>query len=169
MHPLRLILTFTLITPGIPFASLTVGAPREIFPNERRVSLSPQNVTLLKKKGFANVLIERHAGAEAQFPDEEYIAAGATIVSRDELFGRTDIMLKVRPPSIDTEVKSLKEGSTVISFLYPAQNRAVVDALASHKVNAFAMDMIPRISRAQTFDALRSASIIDEHGFQNKC
>jgi len=72
-------------------------------------------------------------------------------------------MLKVRPPSIDKEAKNLKEGSTVISFLYPTQNKAVVDALASRKVNAFAMDMIPRISRAQTFDALRSASIMNGH------
>lgn len=73
-------------------------------------------------------------------------------------------MLKVRPPSIDGEAKALKEGSTVISFLYPAQNKAVVDALALRKVNAFAMDMVPRISRAQTFDALRSALILNEHG-----
>jgi NAD(P) transhydrogenase len=141
-----------------------VGAPRETFPNERRVSLTPQNVTLLKKKGFVNVLVEKHAGKEAQFLDEEYVAAGATMVSRDELFGNTDIMLKVRPPSVDKEAKTLKEGSTVISFLYPAQNKAVVDALATRKVNAFAMDMVPRISRAQTFDALRLASSISGHG-----
>jgi NAD(P) transhydrogenase len=154
----------TIITSGIPYASLTVGAPRETFPNERRVSLTPQNVTLLKKKGFVNVLVEKHAGKEAQFLDEEYVAAGATMVSRDELFGNTDIMLKVRPPSVDKEAKTLKEGSTVISFLYPAQNKAVVDALATRKVNAFAMDMVPRISRAQTFDALRLASSISGHG-----
>ncbi|KAG2157208.1 NAD(P) transhydrogenase beta subunit-domain-containing protein [Suillus clintonianus] len=145
---------------GIPYASLTVGAPREIFPDERRVSLTPQNVSLLKKKGFANVLVEKHAGAQAQFLDEEYVAAGATIVSRDELFDKTDIMLKVQAPSIEEEAKSMKEGSTVISFLYPAKSKAVVDALASRKVNAFAMDMIPRISRAQTFDALSSMANI---------
>jgi NAD(P) transhydrogenase len=148
------------LTTGIPYASLTVGAPREIFPDERRVSLTPHNVTLLKKKGFANVLVEKHAGAQAQFLDEEYVAAGAAIVSRDELFDRTDIMLKVQAPSVAEEAKGMKEGSTVISFLYPAKNKAVVDALASRKVNAFAMDMIPRISRAQTFDALRSDSIM---------
>ncbi|KAH7913737.1 NAD(P) transhydrogenase beta subunit-domain-containing protein [Hygrophoropsis aurantiaca] len=145
---------------GIPYASLTVGAPRETYPDERRVSLTPQNVALLKKKGFANVLVERNAGAQAQFLDEEYIAAGATIVSREELFSKTDIMLKVRPPSQEEEAKQMKEGSTVISFLYPAQNKATVEALASRKVNAFAMDMIPRISRAQTFDALSSMANI---------
>lgn len=145
---------------GTPYTSLTVGAPREIFPDERRVSLTPNNVALLKKKGFANVLVEKHAGAQAQFLDEEYIAAGASIVSRDELFDRTDIMLKVQAPSVADEAKGMKEGSTVISFLYPAKNKAVVDALASRKVNAFAMDMIPRISRAQTFDALSSMANI---------
>lgn len=145
---------------GIPYTSLTVGAPREIFPDERRVSLTPNNVALLKKKGFANVLVEKHAGAQAQFLDEEYIAAGAAIVSRDELFDRTDIMLKVQAPSVADEAKGMKEGSTVISFLYPTKNKAVVDALASRKVNAFAMDMIPRISRAQTFDALSSMANI---------
>lgn len=145
---------------GIPYTSLTVGAPREIFPDERRVSLTPQNVTLLRKKGFANVLVEKNAGAQAQFLDEEYVAAGAAIVSRDELFDRTDIMLKVQAPSVTEEAKGMKEGSTVISFLYPAKNKAVVDALASRKVNAFAMDMIPRISRAQTFDALSSMANI---------
>ncbi|KAG1754655.1 PNTB-domain-containing protein [Suillus lakei] len=145
---------------GTPYTSLTVGAPREIFPDERRVSLTPQNVALLKKKGFANILVEKHAGTQAQFLDEEYVAAGAAIVSRDELFDRTDIMLKVQAPSVDEEAKGMKEGSTVISFLYPAKNKAVVDALASRKVNAFAMDMIPRISRAQTFDALSSMANI---------
>ncbi|KAG2111648.1 NAD(P) transhydrogenase beta subunit-domain-containing protein [Suillus discolor] len=145
---------------GIPYTSLTVGAPREIFPDERRVSLTPQNVTLLKKKGFSNVLVEKNAGAQAQFLDEEYVAAGAAIVSRDELFNRTDIMLKVQAPSVVEEAKGMKQGSTVISFLYPAKNKAVVDALASRKVNAFAMDMIPRISRAQTFDALSSMANI---------
>ncbi|KAH7922091.1 PNTB-domain-containing protein [Leucogyrophana mollusca] len=145
---------------GIPYASLTVGAPRETYPNERRVSLTPQNVALLRKKGFANVLVEKNAGTQAQFLDEEYVAAGATVVSREELFSRTDIMLKVRPPSHDEEAKYMKEGSTVISFLYPAQNKATVEALASRKVNAFAMDMIPRISRAQTFDALSSMANI---------
>ncbi|KAG0692910.1 alanine dehydrogenase/pyridine nucleotide transhydrogenase, partial [Suillus ampliporus] len=96
--------------------------PREIFPDEHRISLTPRNIALLKKKGFANVLVEKHAGVQAQFLDEEYVAAGAAIVSQDELFDRTDIMLKVQPPSIDEEAKGMKEGSTVISFLYPTQN-----------------------------------------------
>ncbi|KAF9562554.1 NAD(P) transhydrogenase [Agrocybe pediades] len=145
---------------GIPYSSLVVGVPREIFPNERRVALTPQNAALLRKKGFAQVLVERNAGAQAQFLDEQYAAAGATLVSSDELYKSADIMLKVRPPLIGEEADRFKEGSTVISFLYPAQNKAIVDTLLARKVDAFAMDMIPRISRAQVFDALSSMANI---------
>jgi NAD(P) transhydrogenase len=134
---------------------LRVGVPREVFPNERRVALTPQNVALLRKKGFAEVLVERDAGTHAQFLNEDYENAGATLTSRDQLFAKTDIMLKVRPPLRDQEVDHIKHGSTLVSFLYPKQNRELVDALAKKNVNTLAMDMIPRISRAQTFDALR--------------
>ncbi|KAF9454562.1 PNTB-domain-containing protein [Macrolepiota fuliginosa MF-IS2] len=145
---------------GIPYSSLTVGIPREIFPNERRVSLTPQNAALLRKKGFSQVLVEHNAGVEAQFLDEHYAAAGATLVPRDEIFKQSDILLKVRPPLNGQEAERIREGSTVISFLYPAQNKAIVDTLAGRKTSVFAMDMIPRISRAQVFDALSSMANI---------
>lgn len=124
---------------GVPYSSLTVGVPREIFPNERRVALTPQNAALLRKKGFANVLVERNAGAESQFLDEQYAAAGATLVSKDELFKSSDILLKVRPPLLEQETGLLKDGSTIISFLYPTQNKSIVDALAQRNLNAFAV------------------------------
>ncbi|KAL1747550.1 NAD(P) transhydrogenase beta subunit-domain-containing protein [Schizophyllum fasciatum] len=143
-----------------PYSSLSVGVPKEIFPNERRVALTPANAALLRKKGFKQVLIERGAGTEAQFTDAAYEAAGATLVSRDELFTGSDITLKVRPPLKGEEDARLKEGSTSISFLYPAQNPDLVKSLAERKVNALAMDMIPRISRAQVFDALSSMANI---------
>jgi H+-translocating NAD(P) transhydrogenase len=133
-----------------------VGVPREIYPDERRVALTPQNVTVLRKKGFAEVLIEHDAGTHAQFRNMDYENAGATLVSREQLFAKTDIMLKVVPPLLDKEVERIKHGSTLISFLYPKKNKELVEALAKRDVNTFAMDMIPRISRAQTFDALRS-------------
>jgi len=82
--------------------------------------------------------VERHAGHEAQFLDEQYKQAGATLVSKEELFQSSDVLLKVRPP-LSEEVGQIKEGSTVISFLYPAQNKDLVDALARRKVNAFAV------------------------------
>lgn len=133
-----------------------MGVPREVYPNERRVALTPTNVALLRKKGFAEVFIEHDAGAHAQFLNEDYEKAGATLASREQVFAKTDIMLKVRPPLREHEVEHIKHGSTLISFLYPKQNKELVEALAKRDVNTFAMDMIPRISRAQTFDALRS-------------
>ncbi len=134
-----------------------MGVPRELYPNESRVALTPQNVALLRKKGFGEVLIEHNAGANAQFLNEDYEKAGATLTSRERLLASSDIMLKVRPPLQDQEVEHIKHGSTLISFLYPKQNQQLVEALAKRDVNTFAMDMIPRISRAQTFDALRSS------------
>ncbi|KAG6814476.1 hypothetical protein H0H92_000001 [Tricholoma furcatifolium] len=147
-------------TPGVPYSSLTIGVPKEVFPGERRVALTPQNAALLLKKGFSKVLVERHAGTEAQFLDEQYTKAGAHVVSREEVFASSDIMLKVRPPLHEQESDHVKVGSTIISFMYPAQNKMIVESLAARQVNAFAMDMIPRISRAQVFDALSSMANI---------
>jgi NAD(P) transhydrogenase len=124
------------------------------------VALTPTNAALLKKKGISKVLVERNAGVEAQFLDEQYTAAGATLVSREELFASSDVMLKVRPPLLDEEAKHIREGSTLISFLYPSQNKPLVELLAKRNVDSFAMDMIPRISRAQVFDALSSMANI---------
>ncbi|KAI0306315.1 NAD(P) transhydrogenase beta subunit-domain-containing protein [Multifurca ochricompacta] len=116
------------VESSVPYSSLRVGVPREIYPNECRVALTPQNVTLLRKKGFAQVLVERDAGTRAQFLNEDYEKAGATLTSREELFANTDIMLKVRPPlqEQEREVEEIKQGSTLVSFLYPKQNKALV-------------------------------------------
>ena len=141
-----------------PYSNLTVGIPKESYPGERRVAITPQNVALLLKKGFSRVLIERGAGVEAQFSDEAYEQAGAETVDRRTVFSETDILLKVRALSTegkDSEVDAIREGATVISMLYPMQNRPVVERIASRKATSFAMDMVPRISRAQVFDALR--------------
>ncbi|KAL7283379.1 hypothetical protein ACG7TL_002809 [Trametes sanguinea] len=146
--------------PGIPYSDLRVGVPLEIYPNERRVALTPHNAALLLKKGFAQVLVEKSAGLEAQFLDEHYRAAGAIVVDRNELFERSDILLKVRPPVVGQEAELFKENSTLISFIYAAQNKAIVDALAAKKATVFAMEQIPRISRAQVFDALSSMANI---------
>lgn len=148
------------VPPTTPYAQLTVGAPRETFPNERRVALTPQNVALLLKKGFGKVIVERGAGALADFPDEAYEKAGATMADAAAgVWGAADIVLKVRGPS-PAEIETVKEGQTIISFLQPAQNKDVVEKLAARKATSFAMDMIPRISRAQVFDALSSMANI---------
>ena len=142
---------------GIPYKQLTIGVPREVFPNERRVALAPAAVQSLVKAGFS-VTVEDGAGAEAFFSNKDYEAAGATIKSKNDAFG-ADIVLKVRPPEMD-EVGLLKENKNLISFLYPAQNKELVEKLATRKINAFAMDCVPRISRAQVFDALSSMANI---------
>ncbi|GAB1192993.1 hypothetical protein APSETT444_002195 [Aspergillus pseudonomiae] len=144
------------------FLSVTspVGVPRETYPNERRVAITPQNVALLLKKGFSRVLIERGAGEAAELLDQAYEQAGATLVDRATVWSQSNIILKVRGPQPGDEVEALQQGSTIISFLYPAQNKQLVDQLASRRVTAFAMEMIPRISRAQTFDALSSMANI---------
>ncbi|KAL4995382.1 NAD(P) transhydrogenase beta subunit-domain-containing protein [Aspergillus recurvatus] len=149
--------------PVVPYSSLTVGVPREIFPNERRVALTPQNVALLLKKGVARVLVERGAGDGAQLFDQAYEKAGATMVDQATVWSESNIVLKVRGPQVDgifNEAEALNPGSTIISFLYPAQNRQLVDKLAARGATSFAMDMVPRISRAQVFDALSSMANI---------
>ncbi|OJK04946.1 hypothetical protein ASPACDRAFT_109952 [Aspergillus aculeatus ATCC 16872] len=149
--------------PVTPYSSLTVGVPREIFPNERRVAITPQNVALLLKKGFSRVLVERGAGENAEFLDKAYEEAGAVLVDRNTIWSQSQIVLKVRGPQLqglNNEVRDLRQGSTIVSFLYPAQNKPLVEELAARGVTSFAMDMIPRISRAQIFDALSSMANI---------
>jgi len=158
------LILISLALAGVPFSQLTVGVVKEQFAGERRVAITPQNVALLLKKGFKQVLVESGAGFQAQFLDENYKAAGATLVTKDQVFSTSDILLKVRAPLLENatshgahEIDLVKKGSTVVSFIYPAQNPDTVKALKDKDVTLFAMDQIPRISRAQTFDALRQA------------
>lgn len=119
--------------------------------------MSPATVTVLTKKGF-NINIEENAGLEAKFKNDEYAKAGAKIISKKEAF-ESDIVLKVRAPMTE-EIANFRSGTTLISFLYPKQNPELVKQLAEQNLNVFAMDMIPRISRAQVFDALSSMANI---------
>ncbi|CAK7271652.1 hypothetical protein SEPCBS57363_004733 [Sporothrix epigloea] len=147
------------LPPTTPFAKLTVGAPRENIPNERRVALTPQNVALLLKKGYGRVMVESGAGNEAGFLDAAYKQAGATIVDAAAVWKESDILLKVRGPTL-AEAGKARENQTLISFIHPVQNKELVNLVAARKVTSFAMDMIPRISRAQVFDALSSMANI---------
>ena len=150
----------SVVAPSTPYSQLAVGVPKEIFLNERRVALTPQNVALLLKKGFSKVIVERGAGAQADFLDSAYESAGATLVSDGaDVWTGSDIVLKVRSP-IAAEIELMRQKQTVISFLQPAQNKPTVDKLAAQGVTSFAMDLIPRISRAQVFDALSSMANI---------
>jgi NAD(P) transhydrogenase len=106
--------------------------------------------------------VERDAGEAAMFPNSAYEHAGASLASSGTVWSESDIILKVRPPSIaePDETSNLQETAVLISFLQPAQNKHVVDALANRRITTFAMDLIPRISRAQVFDALSSMANI---------
>ncbi|KAH7136422.1 NAD(P) transhydrogenase beta subunit-domain-containing protein [Dactylonectria macrodidyma] len=147
------------LPPSTPYGELAVGVPKEIFAGERRVALTPANVILLKKKGFGKILVEHGAGISADFPDSAYEKAGATLVDAKHVWANADIVLKVRGPEL-REVDAIKEGQTILSFLQPAQNKDLVQKIAARKATSFAMDMVPRISRAQVFDALSSMANI---------
>lgn len=135
---------------------MTIGVPKEIYPLESRVSVSPTGVATLLKKGFNKVIVAPGAGVAASFPDADYTKAGADLSSDPY---KADIILKVRPPILNAEqneTSNINPDSTLISFLYPAQNKELVKELQSKNITSFGMDAIPRISRAQVFDALSS-------------
>ena len=146
---------------------MVVGIPKEILENEGRVAALPSEVAEYVKMGF-EVLVETNAGAAAFQSDDDYKAAGASIVADvADLWDRADIILKVKQPEPNTalgkhEAELMSEGKILITFLHPANpsNHGFVRTLAERKVTALTMDGIPRISRAQTMDALTSMSTI---------
>ncbi len=134
---------------------MRIGIPKEVFPGERRVALTPDTVEQMKKLGFS-LAVEAGAGTEASFSDEKYKAAGVDVLpDAKSLWSSCDIVMKVRPPTTG-EVDLMKPGQALVSFLYPAQNKELMDRLAARKVTVLAMDSVPRISRAQKCDALSS-------------
>lgn len=138
---------------------MKVGIPTEIFPNELRVAATPKTTQRLIKQGFT-VYIQSNAGFRAHFSDDSFIAAGANIVqTAAEIYSQSDIVLKVKEPSTE-EIDMMKENLVLLSYLWPAQNQDLLQKLADKKVNAIAMDAIPRISRAQKMDVLSSMANI---------
>ncbi|XP_044751001.1 NAD(P) transhydrogenase, mitochondrial-like [Coccinella septempunctata] len=144
-------------TLGVPYEKLSIGVPKEVWKNERRVALTPSVATTLIKKGFT-VHVEEDAGIGATFRNEDYLNAGCFVKDGSSVF-QSDIVLKVRQPQ-ENEVEKFKDYATLISFLYPGNNTPLVNKLAEKKITAFAMDCIPRITRAQVFDALSSMANI---------
>ncbi len=144
---------------------MLIGVPKEIFPGERRVAATPTTTERLIKLGH-QVLIESGAGAGANFSDSTYKEAGATIAKdAQEIWKNAEVLLKVRAPgsTLDNEINELeliKEGTKLISFIWPAQNEALIKELAGKKVTTLAMDCVPRITRAQKLDALSSMANI---------
>jgi len=144
---------------------MKIGVPKETRAGERRVAATPESIGRLKKLGF-EILIESDAGAGASFYDADYVNAGATVVADPRtLWSQVDIVLKVQPPDMHPalgvhEADLMREGATLVSFLWPGKNKELVDRLAARRVSAIAIDQVPRITRAQKMDALSSMANI---------
>lgn len=140
---------------------MQIGVPKEILAGETRVAASPKSVEQLLKLGF-EVNVEAGAGELASFDDASFEAAGAKIVTTEEVWA-SDLILKVNAPISDEkndEIALLKDGASLISFIWPAQNPELMEKLSSKNINVMAMDAVPRISRAQALDALSSMANI---------
>jgi len=143
--------------------AVTIGVPRETFPGERRVALVPRSCEALGKLG-ASVIVEQSAGAEAGFPDEQYSSRGARLASRSEVF-QADIIAQVRslganPEAGRADISLLHPGQTIIGFGEPLTALDQDSELAKAGVSFFAMELMPRITRAQSMDALSSMATI---------
>jgi len=138
---------------------MKVGSPKETFDGEARVGMTPASARELQKLGHT-CLLQSGAGQAAGYTDAAYIDAGVDVVSdAAALYQSADVIAKVRPPSME-EVDQLSSGKTLISFFYPAQEEALLAKAASSGASIIAMDMVPRISRAQKMDALSSMANI---------
>jgi NAD(P) transhydrogenase subunit alpha len=132
-----------------------IAVPKEMAEGERRVATVPEVVKKLTSSGH-EVRIEHDAGTSAYYPDDLFIAAGAKIaLSRTDLVNGAQIVLRVQPPTV-AEVDQLAEGTIVIGFMNPARNPEAVIRMRDRKVTAFALELVPRITRAQSMDALSS-------------
>ena len=144
--------------------ALTIGVPRETFPGERRVALTPRATEAVGKLG-AGVIIEQSAGADAGFPDQLFVARSARIGTRAEVFEQADIIAQVRslganPREGRADLALMREGQLVIGFGEPLTSMEEAAALARAGVSFFAMELMPRITRAQSMDALSSMATL---------
>ena len=135
---------------------MRISVPKEIKPGEKRVALVPDIISKLTKLGH-EVLIESGAGVAAEYSDEQFLAAGAQIKQGDVL-ANSDVVLSVQPLT-PSQIKSLKKGSLTISFLSPTTSTDSIDAAVSASVTALSLELVPRISRAQSMDALTSQAL----------
>ena len=144
---------------------MKIGVPKEVHAGEQRVALTPETAGRIQKLGF-DISVESGAGDAAQFSDDAYRAAGVEVVAdTKKLWADADIVLKVRQPEAHPalgvdETELMHDGTTLISFIWPAQNPDLLEKLKAAKVTAIAMDAVPRISRAQKMDALSSMANI---------
>jgi len=163
--PQKSLLTISRKFCSVDLGKMKIGVPKEVYTNEKRVGLTPEGVQRLLKHGFGEVLVEKGAGEGSSIPDDKYTEVGAKIVDTQSVFKESDLLLKVRMPQNNTtlnqhEVDLMKENAKVVSFLYPAQNKDLVERLKARNITSLAMDQVPRITRAQTYDALSSMANI---------
>jgi NAD(P) transhydrogenase subunit alpha len=137
---------------------MRVAVPRETAPGERRVALVPETVSRLRDAGF-EIRVERDAGTSAGYPDATYEQAGATLVDHEALLPGVDALVRVASPSRE-EAAALETGTVVVGFLQPLTDREGIARLRDRGVLAFAMESIPRITRAQPMDALSSQATV---------
>ncbi|PMN64468.1 Re/Si-specific NAD(P)(+) transhydrogenase subunit alpha [Enterovibrio norvegicus] len=140
---------------------MQIGVPKEVLAHETRVAATPKTVEQLLNMGF-DVVVESDAGLLASFDNTAFEQAGAKVVDAETVW-QSDIIFKVNAPAQvegNDEFESLKEGTTLVSFIWPAQNEALMEKLAAKNINVLAMDAVPRISRAQALDALSSMANI---------
>lgn len=142
-----------------------IGVPKEICPGEERVALTPANVGALLKKNGVEIRIERGAGEAAGFTDGDYENAGAKLTDRDDIFSNAQAILQVQTPGSNTtngqeDLDKLKAGQFLIGMTDPLANAQFAQALAERKVTGLALELIPRITRAQSMDVLSSMAMI---------
>lgn len=143
---------------------IIVGVPKETFPGERRVALVPATVSSLKKAGI-DVVVEPGAGVEAGFPDELYSEHGASLLSRAELFARAEVILQVRalganPDFGKADEELLREGQCLIASCDPLSEPGSIPSVAKKHVTSFSLELLPRITRAQSMDILSAMATI---------
>ncbi len=138
---------------------MKIGTPKEVFDGEARVAMTPDSALQLQKLGY-DCAIEAGAGKAAGFSDAAYEAAGVEVIgTAAALWKAADIVAKVRPPT-ETELKRMRSGQTLVSFFWPGANEPLMELAKSKGASVIAMDMVPRISRAQKMDALSSMANI---------
>ena len=140
---------------------MKIGVPKEVHAGEQRVALTPETAGRIHKLGF-EICVEAAAGAAAQFSDESYREAGVEVVADTKaLWAGSDIVMKVLEPEMHPdlgvdEAELVRDGGTLISFIWPAQNSDMLEKLKARNATVIAMDSVPRISRAQKLDARSS-------------
>lgn len=136
---------------------MIIGVPKESVRGENRVAASPTSVKTLIKQGFS-VQIQKSAGNKADFSDTDYQDSGASLVTKAKCW-QADIIFKVNAPTL-AEVELMKEGTILVSFIAPAQSPELIEALKAKSIDTLAMDMVPRMTRSQSLDALSSMANI---------